>query len=110
MHNRYQQRRRYCSGKQEEQQPPQKPAVREPCHRKENLPPATPFYKGPMETGRQPVGGPPLGGVLPPPLKGLLAGNRTGDLMALMILLLLLWEGREDSRGTVLTLLIFLLL
>ena len=49
-------------------------------------------------------------GFFPPALSGILSGSGSGDLMALMILLLLLWEGKEDSRGTILTLLIFLLL
>lgn len=49
-------------------------------------------------------------GMLPPPVSDLLSGNRSGDLMALMLLLLLLWEGKEDTYGTILTLLIFLLL
>ena len=37
-------------------------------------------------------------------------GKEKGDMLVLMILLLLLWEGGEGSRGTILTLLFFLLL
>ena len=43
-------------------------------------------------------------------LQRLLPHGSTGDLMALLILLLLLSEGREDSHSTILTLLIFLFL
>jgi hypothetical protein len=37
-------------------------------------------------------------------------GGGNGEMMVAMVLLLLLWEGREDSYDTILTLLIFLLL
>jgi hypothetical protein len=37
-------------------------------------------------------------------------GGGKGEMMVAMVLLLLLWEGREDSYDTILTLLIFLLL
>ena len=39
-----------------------------------------------------------------------LTGGGKGEMMVAMVLLLLLWEGREDSYDTILTLLIFLLL
>ncbi len=40
----------------------------------------------------------------------LLYGKSGGDVMAFLILLLLLWEGKEEYSGTVLTLLLFLIL
>lgn len=47
---------------------------------------------------------------LPPFLQKLLPYGSSGDLLALLILLLLLSEGREDAQTTILTLLIFLFL
>ena len=83
------------------------------CSRKKStpppIPPAYPRKASENREGQRDRGAfPPE--FLPQPLNTLLSGTRSGDLMALMILLLLLWEGKEDSQGTILTLLIFLLL
>ncbi len=106
MYSRYEQRRNCCNPRQREKPSPQKQEVQLPKE-----PPSPSPCSHRKGTGREQNRGRPLpAGFFPPALSGLLSGSGSGDLMALMILLLLLWEGKEDSRGTILTLLIFLLL
>lgn len=62
------------------------------------------------QQGRSEWGNMPFFGQGIPVLRERLSGGTGGDLMVLMVLLLLLWEGREDSWGTIMTLLFFFLL
>ena len=93
---------------------------REACGREENSrkpspsgktasPPIPPFLKFPPrreEKSYKQQGQLPL----TPFLQGLFPKDTGGDLLALLILLLLLSEGREDAKETILTLTIFLFL
>ena len=109
MYSRYEQRRNCCGPRTKGAHPKAGGQVARP----EKVPPPSPPQPCPQRsTGEKPrpMSGPLPTGFFPPALSGLLSGSSSGDLMALMILLLLLWEGKEDSRGTILTLLIFLLL
>ena len=93
---------------------------REACGREENSrkpspsgktpsPPIPPFLKFPTrreEKSYKQQGQLPL----TPFLQGFFPKDTGGDLLALLILLLLLSEGREDAKETILTLTIFLFL
>ena len=96
-------------GRQEKKTPSADPGRQSACSPRAKIPRPSPCKGAEDRTGQNRGGQFPMG-MLPPPLSDLLSGNRSGDLMALMLLLLLLWEGKEDSHGTILTLLIFLLL
>ena len=104
MNRRYQQRRRCCGSEAEGKQLPPKPTPVPPSCKKDGASTAPPA-KGPTERAEQLRSSCPSES-----MRGLLPGGGSGELMALMILMLLLLEGKEDSRGTILTLLIFLLL
>lgn len=109
MYSRYEQRRNCCGPRNKGT--PQRAGGQEPLP--EKVPTPSPPKSCPQRgTGERPrsMGEPLPTGLFPPAMSGILSGSGSGDLMALMILLLLLWEGKEDSRGTILTLLIFLLL
>lgn len=96
-------------GRQEKKIPSADPGRQSVCSPWEKIPRPSPCKGAEDRTGQNRSGQFPMG-MLPLPVSNLLSGNRSGDLMALMLLLLLLWEGKEDSHGTILTLLIFLLL
>ncbi len=139
MYSRYEQRRSYCatsSGRrfgdgnkgngndsgempQGKEMPIPKQTVSKETPHKQGTKAKVYSASGPSATG--PVGAPGRSAIgsrgstgffqqLPPFLRNILPGKNGGDMMAFLILLLLLWEGREDSQGTVLTLLLFLIL
>lgn len=112
MYSRYEQRRR-CRPQSREGEAQRKPSCQsrsaEPGPKPHKQDPSFPWGGG-LSSEEGHFSGSLFPGQLPPFLSGILPGLGSGDLMVLLVLLLLLWEGREDSRGTILTLLIFLLL